>query len=111
MSDYCYEWSGEKKDEVKWMYTNHIFPMETLWLRTNNDIFLLLRTFGGGHCTFDPDCCEATTGTSGVGGWEEGDIDYLDIDGKRHTLSYDFMPTDETWKTGRVFRYVTYLNE
>lgn len=92
--------------DCKWQYTNYRFPMSVLNLTTNADIWLLLRTFGSGHCTFDPDSCVATTGTSGVGWWEEGDIDFIDLDGKFYTLSYDYMHVDDTWETGRVFRYV-----
>ena len=86
-----------------------MFPLNILYLTTDDDIFLLLRTFGGGHCTFDHDYCEATTGKSGIGAWEEGDIDFVGLDGKLRTLSYDFIPIDGD--LGQVFRYVVYDNE
>lgn len=89
-----------------WQYTNHKFPISTLFLETNDDILLLIKTFGGEHCRFNSNCCEATTGTSGIGCWEEGDIDFIDEDGKLCTFSYDYMPVDDTWVIGRVFRYV-----
>ena len=111
MRDYYYEWSVEKPSKCEWMYANLIFPMNTLFLNTNDDIQLLLRAFTDGPCKFDPDCCEATTGSSGIGGWEEGDIDFSDINGRRRTLSYDYVPVDDTWETGRVFRYVVFDND
>lgn len=97
--------------DCKWQYTNHQFPMSVLNLTTEADIWLLLRTFGEGHAGFDPDYCEATTGTSGVGCWEEGDIEYTDLEGALRTLSYDYMPIDDNYETGRVFRFATYANE
>lgn len=95
----------------KWQYWNIKFPMDTLHLMTNDDIQLLLRAFVCEPCTFDPDCCEATTGASGIGCWEEGDIDFIAIDGTRRTLSYDFIVIDDEQDLGRVFLYMVYDNE
>lgn len=95
--------------EFKWQYTSKMFPMDTLLMQTNEDIHVLLSCLVGDH-VFDPECCEATTGSSAIGCWEEGDIDYL-ADGRRHTLYYDFMALDDSWTIGRVFRFATYVYE
>jgi hypothetical protein len=81
--------------------------MDTLDMHTNEDIQTLLDLFVDSPHMFDPSQCEATTGMSGVGWWEEGDIDYL-VGNERHTLSYDYMTLDDSWTKGRVFRYTTY---
>ena len=89
-------------------YTNVKLPMETLYMDTYEDICLLVRTLAGHECD---EVLDASSGYAAEGGWEEGDIDFLDINGRRRTLSYDYVPVDDTWETGRVFRYVVFDNE
>lgn len=105
--NYSYVW-GIEKLAVDWRYANVKLPMDTLYLLTNSDIHILLQTFVGDDYEFDSVRHEATTGSSGIGGWEEGDI-WHSRGGKRFVLSYDFIQVDD--EMGRVFRYVVHMDE
>ena len=82
-----------------WQYTNIKLPMTVLWMDTDEDVHEVIKALMGHDCVvYDT----PSSGYSGCGPWEEGDIDLID-NGLGYTLSYDFM--ELSGATGRIFRY------
>lgn len=83
-------------------YTNVKLPIDTLYQTTVNDVSDLVRMFAGHDCTILYSPSFPSTGSSGYGPWEEGDIEFVDGEEICY-LAYDFMQLNKS--EGRIFRY------
>ena len=92
-------------------YCNIIVPLSTAELKTDEDVFTMLKAVIGKDCEPAGEQEEgsvgydAHVGSSGCGPFSEGDISFYDKGGRR-SLAYDFMDVGNG--VARVFRYEIY---
>lgn len=84
-------------------YVNIKLPVSSLYMFSGNGIQEVINALTGhGGKVIGPDGGQATTGASGIGPWEEGDIEYV-YEGRAYGLAYDFIELDDN--IGRIFRF------
>ena len=88
-------------------YTNVVVPLDSALMMSGDGISEVVRAIIGHDCPISYDVGDfPTSGSSGIGPWEEGDVVFVD-EGRTYMLSYDFIPLyDEN--IGRIFRYAVY---